>query len=172
MAEPNTLAPRSSEPRTLAIDPGQRRIGIAISSEAGLGALPLFTLTRTNERADLKAILRFVRQHKVEQVVVGHPLNMDGSVGPQAEKAERFAEALREALRESGVSVHLLDERLTTHEAHERLNEFERRVQGRNSRVTRDEFIDQVAAAVLLESFLSRGQVVLLPGPPDPPESV
>ena len=160
MAEPQSL-----NPRILAIDPGKRRIGIAITSEAGLGAMPLFTLTRTNDREDLKAILRFVRQHQIEQLVVGYPLNMDGSVGPQAEKAERFAESLREALQdaEPAIPVHLLDERLTTHEAHERLNEFERRVGGRNARVTRDEFIDQVAAAVLLESFLSRGQVVLLP---------
>jgi putative Holliday junction resolvase len=148
-------------PCTLAVDPGQRRIGLAITGE--LGAQPLFTLHRTSERADLKAILRFVRQHKVEQVVVGHPLNMDGTVGPQAEKAERFAAVLREALLQSEIPVHLLDERLTTHEAHERLDEFRRKVQGRGSRVKRDEFVDQVAAAVLLESFLSRGQVVLLP---------
>lgn len=166
--EPGTSSgePRtSSEPRTLAIDPGQRRIGIAITSEAGLGAMPLFTLHRTGERADLKAILRFVKQHRVEQVVVGLPLNMDGSVGPQAEKAQRFAAALEQALKvaELAVAVHLLDERLTTHEAHARLDEFERRVAGRGARVTRDEFIDQVAAAVLLESFLSRGRVTLLP---------
>ena len=147
----------------LAIDPGQRRIGLAITSDAGLGAMPLFTLHRTSERADLKAIARFVRQHRVGQIVVGLPLNMDGTAGPQAARAERFAALLREA--HPGIPVHLLDERLTTHEAHARLDEFERRMQGRTARVTRDEFIDQVAAAVLLESFLSGRDVVLLPDP-------
>lgn len=157
-----------AQPRVLAIDPGQRRIGLAITSEAGLGALPLFTLHRASERADLKAIARFLRQHRVQQVVVGLPLNMDGSRGPQAEKAERFAALLREAHPE--IPVHLLDERLTTHEAHARLDEFERRLAGRSSRVTREEFIDQVAAAILLESFLSQQSVTLLPDPDAPQE--
>jgi putative Holliday junction resolvase len=151
-------------PCTLAIDPGQRRIGLAITSEAGLGARPLFTLHRSSERSDLKAIARFVRQHAVEQIIVGLPLNMDGSRGPAAEKAERFAELLRAA--NPGVPIHLVDERLTTAEAHERLDAMERAgVGGWPARVTREEKIDQVAAAVLLESYLAQQQPVMLREP-------
>jgi len=153
-------------PRTLALDVGDRRIGIAITDALGMTALPLFTLRRTSLRADLKAVARFIRQHKVEVVIVGNPLHADGHVSPQAEKSQAFAAALREFLAptHAHVAIHLVDERLTTREAHELLNHSEK-VSGKSSRLTRTATIDQVAAVLLLEGFLSAGKPTLLPDP-------
>jgi putative Holliday junction resolvase len=156
--------------RTLALDVGDRRIGIAITDVLGLTAQPLFTLHRAtpkpNLRADLKAIARFIRQHGVEVVVVGYPLNADGTVSAQSEKTVTFVEALKEFVREAhpALAFHLLDERLTTLEAHSLLDQSGHRA-GKASRIERQEKIDQVAAVLLLESYLSQGKVTLLPDP-------
>ena len=168
LSVPSAYTGRVSGPssRVLALDVGDRRIGLAITDALGLTAQPLFTIHRTKERADLKSVARFIRQHKVEVVVVGLPLHTDGSVSAQAAKAEAFAAALRAA--HPGLEHHLLDERLTTRDAHERLSEagMMSRMAGRAARLDRQELIDQVAATVLLEAFLAgRTGVALLPDP-------
>jgi putative Holliday junction resolvase len=154
-------------PRTLALDVGDRRIGLAITDPLGLTAQPLFTLRRTTLRADLKSIARFIRQHKVEVLLIGNPLHADGSPSPQAAKAQAFAQALKEA--HPALTHHLLDERLTTYDAHALLD-----LSGHTSRSTRPDrqrrlertaIIDQVAATLLLESFLSVSSPTLLPDP-------
>jgi putative Holliday junction resolvase len=152
-------------PRTLALDVGDRRIGLAITDELGLTAQPLFTLHRTTLRADLKSIARFLRQHRVEVVLVGNPLHADGSASPQAAKAQAFAAALAEA--HPTLTHHLLDERLTTHDAHALLDATGHvpRATGRTARLDRKDIIDQVAAVLLLESWLSKGRPTLLPDP-------
>jgi putative Holliday junction resolvase len=159
--------------RTLALDVGDRRIGLAITDPLGITAQPLFTLHRSGTnasalRADVKAVGRFIRQHGVEVVVVGNPLHGDGSPSAQSAKALAFAEALKEA--QPGVEHHLLDERLTTREAHALLDASGRGQRGgpqfgRAGRLDRQEIIDQVAAVLLLEAFLSGGKPVLLPDP-------
>jgi len=155
--------------RTLALDVGDRRIGLAITDVLGLTAQPLFTLHRAGTsasalRADLKAVGRFIRQHKVEVVVVGNPLHADGSASEQAAKAQAFAAALREA--QPALEHHLLDERLTTREAHALLDASGHGQRNdRAGRLERQEIIDQVAAVLLLEAFLSGGKPVLLPDP-------
>jgi putative Holliday junction resolvase len=152
-------------PRTLALDVGDRRIGLAITDPLGLTAQPLFTLHRTTLRADLKAIARFIRQHKVEALVVGNPLHADGTPSPQAAKAQAFAHALKAA--HPSVTHRLLDERLTTHDAHAllSLSGHAPRSTGHSSRLDRKDIIDQVAATLLLESFLSASNPTLLPDP-------
>jgi putative Holliday junction resolvase len=152
-------------PRTLALDVGDRRIGLAITDPLGLIAQPLFTLHRTTLRADLKAIARFIRQHHVEILLVGHPLHADGTPSPQAIKARAFAHALQDA--HPSLTHHLLDERLTTHDAHALLDlsGHSFRSTGRSTRLDRKEIIDQVAATLLLESFLSASSPTLLPDP-------
>jgi putative Holliday junction resolvase len=152
-------------PRTLALDLGDRRIGLAITDPLGLTAQPLFTLHRTTLRADLKAIARFIRQHKVEVLLVGNPLHADGTPSPQAAKAQAFAQALIEA--HPNLTHHLLDERLTTHDAHALLDlsGHTSRSSGRSTRLDRKDIIDQVAATLLLESFLSAANPTLLPDP-------
>ncbi len=149
-------------PRTLALDVGDKRIGLAITDPLGLIAQPLFTLHRTTLRADLKAIARFLRQHSVEVVVVGHPIHADGTESPQAAKAAAFAAALRDA--HPALTHHLLDERLTTREAHTLLN-HSGKVTTKAARLERTQHIDQLAAVLLLEAFLSAGRPTLLPDP-------
>jgi putative Holliday junction resolvase len=150
--------------RILALDVGDRRIGLAITDPLGLTAQPLFTLHRTSLRADLKAVARFIRQHGVAVVVVGNPLHADGSASVQAAKAQAFAAALREA--HPTLAHHLLDERLTTRDAHALLDQagMARRF-SREGRLEREQIIDQVAAVLLLEAFLSAAGPVLLPDP-------
>ncbi len=171
---PNPSTPPVPHPRTLALDVGDRRIGLAITDPLGLIAQPLFTLHRStpkpNLRADLKAIARFIRQHHVEVILVGHPLHADGTPSPQAAKAQAFAEALKEA--HPSLTHHLLDERLTTHDAHALLDLAGHTSRSghnaRSSRLDRSALIDQVAATLLLESFLSRSSPTLLPDPEAP----
>src|SRR6185437_13475894 len=104
----------------LALDVGDKRIGLAITDPLGLTAQPLFTLHRTTLRADLKAIARFIRQHNVTTLVVGNPLHADGTRSTQAAKAQAFAKSLQ--VEHPTLTHHLLDERLTTREAHELLD--------------------------------------------------
>ena len=89
--------------RILALDVGDKRIGLAITDALGLTAQPLFTLHRTTLRADLKAVARFIRQHKVTTVVVGNPLHADGTASAQAAKAQAFAKALE--AEQPGLSI-------------------------------------------------------------------
>lgn len=152
--------------RILALDVGDRRIGLAITDALGLTAQPLFTIHRTTQRADLKSIARFVRQHGVTTLVVGNPLNANGTQSPQAAKTQAFAQVLRAAHPE--LTHHLLDERLTTREAHSLLDAagHDKRSAGKSGgkTVDRKDLIDQVAAVLLLESFLEQQHgPVLLP---------
>jgi putative Holliday junction resolvase len=160
-------------PRTLALDVGDRRIGLALTDELNLIAQPLFTIHRTNDRADLKSIARFIRKHGVTTLVVGHPLNANGSLSAQSAKARAFAEALRAAHPE--LEHHLLDERLTTLEAHALLDAAGHapRSAGKThgQQIDRKDLIDQVAAVLLLESFLSQQNgPSLLPDPDTSPQ--
>jgi putative Holliday junction resolvase len=160
--------------RILALDVGNRRIGLAITDPLGLTAQPLFTLHRTTLRADLKAIARFIRQHNVTALVVGNPLHADGTPGVQAAKAQAFARALE--AEHPTLTHHLLDERLTTRDAHELLDLAGRSrpstgLVHREMRVSREEIIDQVAAMLLLDAFLSqRSGPSLLPDPGSGPD--
>jgi len=134
-----------SVPRILAFDVGDRRIGLAISDPLGYTAQPLFTLHRAGRKADLKSVARVLRKHGVKEAVVGNPLYMSGDQSPQAAKAQAFAEELRV---EFGITVHLWDERLTTTEAHRHLDDAGHAAIGRKG------IIDQVAAVLILQSFL------------------
>jgi putative Holliday junction resolvase len=141
-SEPRTNA---QEPRILGFDVGDRRIGLAISDPLGYTAQPLFTLHRTGRKADMKSVARVLRKHGITEVVVGNPLHMSGDQSPQAAKAQAFAENLR---AEFGITVHLWDERLTTSQAHRHLDEAGHAALGRKG------IIDQVAAVLILQSFL------------------
>jgi len=132
--------------RIAAFDVGDRRIGIAVSDPLGYTAQPLFTLHRKNPRADMKQVARVLRKHDVAEAVVGNPLYMSGDQSPQAAKAQAFAEELR---KEFGLTVHLWDERLSTTEAHRHLD-----AGGHAAGRERREIIDQVAAVLILQSFL------------------
>jgi putative Holliday junction resolvase len=143
---PKTL-PDPSKTRIVALDVGDRRIGVAITDELGYTAQPLFTLHRTKLRADIKSLGRLLRKHACTHVVVGNPLYMSGDLSPQATKAQEFA---REFAAETGVTIHLWDERLTTTQAHRHLDDAGHSADRRD----RKEIIDQVAAVLILQSFL------------------
>lgn len=129
----------------MAIDLGERRMGLALSDPLGLTAKGLPTAERRNKRQDLNFLEVLARRHGVCLVLVGNPLNMDGSAGPQSARARAFAEDLTRRL---DIAVELRDERLTSVEAHQVLAETGADPQDRGGAV------DRVAAALLLQGFL------------------
>ncbi len=133
----------------MGLDVGDRRIGVAVSDPLGLTAQPVLTLVRTNRRQDLKSLTRLIRKYGCAGIIVGNPLYMSGDQSPQAAKAQAFAQILRE---ETSLSVNLWDERLTTTEAHRHLHAAGR--PGSEHRAV----VDQVAAVLILQSFLDAQQ--------------
>ena len=132
--------------RALGIDPGSKRIGLAVSDRSGTVASPLTVLQRSrSRRQDDAEIARIVREEEVEVVVVGLPVNMDGSMGPAAKAAVAEARRLATVV---GVPVELHDERRTTVSADRSMLEA-----GLNA-VERRRRVDKVAAAIMLQSWL------------------
>jgi len=134
--------------RVLALDVGERRMGVAISDPTGALARPLQTLVCGSREEDFAAIAGLVAEHDVGLVVVGQPLSLDGTEGPQARRVARYAEALAARLP---VRIVSWDERYTTAEAKEILRQG-RGEKGR--RRAREKKLDAVAAAVILQSYL------------------
>ena len=130
--------------RCLGIDFGSSRIGIAISDDLGMLAHPLETIH--NDSGFLSRLRQIVLEKGVSRIVVGIPRNMDGSYGPAAEKAKLFLSELKREF--AGVQLIAWDERLTTVEAQRLLH-----AAGRDVKKSRP-IIDQVAAQVLLQSYL------------------
>lgn len=130
--------------RALGIDFGDARIGLALSDELRMLAHPLETVP--NSPKALPRIAQIVREKSVDAIVVGLPKNMDGSKGASAQKAETFAQSLREA--HPGVRIVLWDERMTTVAAQRALHEA-----GRNAKTSRP-VLDQVAAQLILQGWL------------------
>jgi putative Holliday junction resolvase len=158
-------------PRILALDVGNRRIGVALSDPLGYTAQPLLTIHRTTLKADLKSLTRLIRRHEVATVLIGLPVHASGEASPQSTKTLAFAEALRAHLAEHLTpppAIELLDERHTTAEAHSLLNHSGRRSTPQD-RAARSKVIDQVAATLILDAYLRRQSPALLPDPdPDP----
>ena len=143
----NVANPPQAPPsaRILSLDFGSRNIGLAVSDELGLTAQGLPTYRRSNKKADLDHLRRLIRRHGVAEIVVGLPLRMSGDEGTQAEKVQAFAEELRSKFK---LPVHLFDERLTSVEANRVLRETEMSIRRRG------EVVDQLAAVLILQSFL------------------
>lgn len=129
--------------RYLALDLGDRRIGVAVSDATGILARPLEMFRRSSRAADFAHIAALVAQHDIAALVVGLPLNMNGTEGTQAAWVRDYCAALTAVLERPVV---LWDERLTTEEAADVLH-----LQGRRADKT---VIDAVAAAVILQSYL------------------
>lgn len=131
-------------PRWLGIDLGKKRTGVALSDPTGTLGSPLMTLSE-RDQALVDRLLQLVEEHRAAGLVVGYPLNMDGTRGSAAKKAER----LRRALEKAGAPrVELLDERLTTAQALRGAREVGARNVG--------DKLDQMAAVIILQTFLER----------------
>lgn len=134
-------------PRILAVDWGERRVGLAVSDELGVLATGLPTLEIRGEAEAVARVADTIRTVEADSVVVGLPLTLKGERGEAARAVERFADALR---RETPVAVSLYDERLTSAMAERRMHERGEKSRGRKGRV------DQGAAVALLEGWLAK----------------
>ena len=137
--------------RVCAIDYGDARTGLAVSDPTGLLAGHTEVVEAYRPEAVAIRIAAVAREYGAGKLILGYPLNMDGTRGPRAEKAEAFAELLHDV---TGLPVALWDERRTTIDAHQIL-----RANGKNGR-KRKKIVDAVAASLILEGYLAweRGQ--------------
>ena len=133
--------------RMAALDVGDSRVGIAICDALGLTVTGLGVVRRVGGVRDLDAIARLLAPYSPEQLVVGLPLNMDGSEGRQAAKTRRFGERVAAHLQ---LPLAFQDERLSSFEAEERLRTAGLRGARRRA------LVDQVAATVILEDYLAQ----------------
>ncbi|HHX73563.1 MAG TPA: Holliday junction resolvase RuvX [Firmicutes bacterium] len=131
--------------RIMGLDVGDRTIGVAVSDELGWTAQGIEVIRRTDWQADLRRLRQLSEQYRVSLIVVGYPLNMNGTAGPRADMAAEFAGRVREEL---GVPVRLWDERLTTMEAERML------IAADVSRAKRRKVIDKTAAVLILQNYL------------------
>ncbi len=132
--------------RVLGIDLGDARIGLALSDPLGWTAQPLETVQARGIRKDLTRICQVIEEREVTTVVVGYPLHLSGDAGERADAAREWARRLE--ARRPGLRVELWDERLTTAEAERSM------IADDVSRSRRKRTIDQVAAALILQSWL------------------
>jgi putative holliday junction resolvase len=143
--------------RILALDLGEKRIGVALSDALGLTAQGLTVLSRQNLQQDLEQVIALTKKHEVQEIVIGLPRHMDGRLGEKAEEVLHWAKELEERL---SLPVHTVDERLTTIQAERVLLEAD------VSRRKRRQVIDKMAAGLILQSFLdSRNQSQQEPDP-------
>jgi putative Holliday junction resolvase len=134
--------------RILALDLGKKRIGLALSDPLGISAQGLDTLQRSTIREDIAALAAIAREHQVQLVLLGHPLNMRGDEGRQAVYTRDFAQRLTQR---TGLAVRFWDERLTSREAERVLKQSGISIEKRANA------IDRLAAVILLASYLDAG---------------
>ena len=132
--------------RIMAIDYGDAHTGIAVSDPTGLLAGFTTVVTAYRPEAVAQRVAELAREHGAEELVLGHPVNMDGSLGPRSEKAKAMQALLEEA---TGLPVVLWDERRTTIDAHHILYQS-----GKNAK-QRKKVLDAVAATLILEGYLT-----------------
>jgi putative Holliday junction resolvase len=131
--------------RTMAVDPGSKRVGLAVSDPSGTIAQALSTEPAEPAATLASRLAEIAKAQDARRIVVGLPLRLDGRHGPEAKAAQALADRLREA---SGLPVELVDERLTTAEAEKSL------IAGGVRREKRRMSVDRVAATLLLQGHL------------------
>lgn len=141
--------------RCLGIDYGSKRIGLSYGDDLGV-ATPLPAILETDEPKRWAALLAAIRQRRATDLVIGWPLNMDDTVGPKAREVEAFAAKLHQEL---ALPIHLVDERLTSHEAESSIPKHRRRD------IRASGVVDSRAATLILQDFLD--QHIPLPPPPE-----
>lgn len=139
--------------RILAIDYGQKRLGLALSDPLRVTAQPFATWRRSNRRRDLARLRDLCREQEVALILVGLPVHLEGADSAMAAEASRFADLVR---AEVGKPVELVDERLSSWEAEQALGESG--LPRSASRERRRHKLDEVAAAVILRDYLQTGR--------------
>jgi putative holliday junction resolvase len=142
--------------RSLGLDVGDRRIGIAVSDPLGMLARPLSVLERVEDAADIQTLLALVKEQQAEMIIVGLPLSMNGSLGTQAQNVQNFAEKLKST---SPVPLEYRDERLTTVAAKNIVEAGKKK----KERFVKKGAYDAAAAAVILQTYLDEARPVSYP---------
>jgi putative Holliday junction resolvase len=133
--------------KKMALDLGNVRIGIATSDALGIIATGLETYKRVNQKQDFEYIINLIKEHNIDTLVLGLPLNMDGSEGERVQITKKFAEKIKQ---QTNVKVVYQDERLTSVSAEKIL------IEGNMRRENRKNVIDKLAATIILQSYLDK----------------
>lgn len=133
--------------RILGLDLGSKTIGVAISDPFGWTAQGITTIRRTKKENDILEIEKICNEYKVEEIVIGLPKNMNGSIGESGNRAIEFSEVVKEKLN---IKITMWDERLTTVAAHKAMIEADL------SREKRKKIVDKIAAIYILQGYLDR----------------
>ena len=128
----------------LALDVGEKRVGVALCDETQTLARPLLTLRRASKKEDFARLAAVCREHAIEKVIVGLPQTLRGEAGPQAQRVRRYALELQAALN---LPIEFWDERYSSVDAQERLTSSSRKVRAKGD-------IDSAAAAIILQEYL------------------
>ena len=131
--------------RIMGLDIGDKTIGVAVSDLMGMTAQCIKTIKRTSKKNDIEEIKQIIKEKQVNLIVSGLPKNMNGTVGPQGEKVQKFCELIKE---ETGLEIEFWDERLTTVAAEKTL------ITADVSRKKRKNVIDMMAAVLILQGYL------------------
>ncbi len=143
------LSSNKAKQRVIGLDIGTKTIGLALSDAGRKLATPLETIKRKNLRQDIQTLLKFLAQHDIAAIVVGYPINMNGTEGPQCQFVLRFVDALLEV---NDIPLFLWDERLSTIAVTRTLLEADM------SRRKRSQVVDKMAASYILQGALDRLQ--------------
>ena len=143
------LLKRQGIMRSLGLDIGDKRIGVALSDPYGILASPYTIIHRQHEPADIEALVGIIHQQEVTRVIVGLPRSMDGSVGRQAEKVKAFTQKLCNSVE---VPMEFRDERLTTVEAKRLMKLASGKKPGKKAED------DAIAAAIILQGYLDEAR--------------
>ena len=131
--------------RIMGLDIGDKTIGVAVSDLMGLTAQGVTTIKRIGKKKDIEAIKQIIAEKQVNKIVSGLPKNMNGTVGTQGEKVQKFCELLKE---ETNLPIEFWDERLSTVAAERSL------IEGNVRRENRKKVIDMLAAVIILQGYL------------------
>lgn len=133
--------------RILGIDVGDKRIGVAVTDPLQITAQGVMTLKRKTRDDDLEAFRELIAKYEIKKVVAGLPLNMDGSESAQTRKTVNFCQFIKKRL---DVEIIYIDERLTSSWSEKVL------IEGNVSRENRKDYIDMLAAQIILQSYMDR----------------
>lgn len=132
--------------RIMGLDVGERTIGVAVSDPFGWTAQGITTIRRESDiEADLECLKKLIEEYEIDRIVVGLPRNMNGTLGPSAERSQNVSDAIRHSI---GLPVDFWDERLSTVAAKRTL------LEGNVSRAKRKKVIDKMAAVIILQGYL------------------